>query len=84
MDFAFTAEHEELRQTVRRFLEREFPEARVRVLMPSSLARWFISSTNASEEPATVSATATEASLAEWMAIASIISERGKVSPCFK
>ncbi len=33
MDFAFTAEHEELRQTVRRFLEREFPEARVRVLM---------------------------------------------------
>jgi alkylation response protein AidB-like acyl-CoA dehydrogenase len=33
MDFSFTAEHEELRQTVRRFLERESPEARVRALM---------------------------------------------------
>jgi alkylation response protein AidB-like acyl-CoA dehydrogenase len=33
MDFSFTAEHEELRQTIRRFLEREFPEARVRALM---------------------------------------------------
>jgi len=33
MDFEFTPEHEELRQTVRRFLERESPEARVRALM---------------------------------------------------
>jgi alkylation response protein AidB-like acyl-CoA dehydrogenase len=33
MDFSFTAEHEELRQTVRRFLERESPEDRVRALM---------------------------------------------------
>jgi alkylation response protein AidB-like acyl-CoA dehydrogenase len=33
MDFSFTAEHDELRQTVRRFLEREFSEARVRALM---------------------------------------------------
>ena len=33
MDFSFTQEHEELRQTVRRFLERESPEARVRALM---------------------------------------------------
>jgi alkylation response protein AidB-like acyl-CoA dehydrogenase len=33
MDFEFTQEHEELRQTVRRFLERESPEARVRALM---------------------------------------------------
>ncbi len=32
-DFEFTPEHEELRQTVRRFLERESPEARVRALM---------------------------------------------------
>jgi alkylation response protein AidB-like acyl-CoA dehydrogenase len=36
MDFSFTAEHEELRQTVRRFLEREFPEARVRALMETA------------------------------------------------
>jgi alkylation response protein AidB-like acyl-CoA dehydrogenase len=35
MDFSFTAEHEELRQTVRRFLERESPEAAVRALMES-------------------------------------------------
>jgi alkylation response protein AidB-like acyl-CoA dehydrogenase len=33
MDLSFTPEHEELRQTVRRFLERESPEARVRALM---------------------------------------------------
>jgi alkylation response protein AidB-like acyl-CoA dehydrogenase len=33
MDFSFTAEHDELRQTVRRFLERESSEARVRALM---------------------------------------------------
>jgi alkylation response protein AidB-like acyl-CoA dehydrogenase len=36
MDFSFTQEHEELRQTVRRFLERESPEARVRALMETS------------------------------------------------
>jgi len=36
MEFSFTAEHEELRQTVRRFLEREFPEARVRALMETA------------------------------------------------
>jgi len=33
MDFAFTHEHEELRQTVRRFTENESPEATVRTLM---------------------------------------------------
>ena len=33
MDFAFTHEHEELRQTVRRFMENESPEATVRKLM---------------------------------------------------
>jgi alkylation response protein AidB-like acyl-CoA dehydrogenase len=36
MDFSFTQEHEELRQTVRRFLERESPEARVRALMETA------------------------------------------------
>ncbi|MBI2964557.1 MAG: acyl-CoA/acyl-ACP dehydrogenase [Deltaproteobacteria bacterium] len=36
MDFEFTPEHEELRQTVRRFLERESPEARVRALMETA------------------------------------------------
>jgi len=33
MDFAFTNEHEELRQTVRRFMENQSPEATVRKLM---------------------------------------------------
>jgi len=33
MDFAFTHEHEELRHTVRRFMENESPEATVRTLM---------------------------------------------------
>jgi alkylation response protein AidB-like acyl-CoA dehydrogenase len=33
MDFAFTHEHEELRQTVRRFMENESSEATVRTLM---------------------------------------------------
>ncbi len=33
MDFAFTHEHEELRQTIRRFMENESPEATVRKLM---------------------------------------------------
>jgi alkylation response protein AidB-like acyl-CoA dehydrogenase len=33
MDFSFTPEHEELRQTLRRFLEKESSEARVRALM---------------------------------------------------
>ena len=33
MDFAFTHEHEELRQTVRRFMENESREATVRTLM---------------------------------------------------
>lgn len=36
MDFSFNQEHEELRQTVRRFLERESPEARVRALMETA------------------------------------------------
>jgi alkylation response protein AidB-like acyl-CoA dehydrogenase len=35
MDFSFTPEHDELRQTIRRFLEKESPEARVRALMES-------------------------------------------------
>jgi alkylation response protein AidB-like acyl-CoA dehydrogenase len=33
MDFAFTNEHEELRETVRRFMQNESPEATVRKLM---------------------------------------------------
>jgi alkylation response protein AidB-like acyl-CoA dehydrogenase len=37
MDFAFTHEHEELRQTVRRFMENESPEAMIRKLMETEL-----------------------------------------------
>ena len=33
MDFSFTQEHDELRQAIRRFLEKDSSEARVRVLM---------------------------------------------------
>ena len=50
--------------------------------MPSSRALAFIISTNPSTEPPMCSATATQASLAEEMTMAAIISDRGKTSPC--
>ena len=52
--------------------------------IPSSCARWFISTTKASSLPATCSASATAASLADWIVSAISSSRTVKVSPCFR